>query len=135
MLYDQQSRGQIMDAVQNLFKKTALFLVIALAVAIPGRAQAPSFTAPGTVSLSGSGGQDVTIGSTGDSITFTFTTVYSAGDPSWLNVSGGLPPLTTPRTLAFNLGNTAGLTQGTHTATVTLHATSPSGVAAANITV
>ena len=117
-----------MDAVQHFFNKTALFLVIALAVATPGRAAAPVFSVPGTVTLSGSGGQDVPVNSTGGdcatppcSITFSTSTAYAnTADPNWLTISGGNA---TPTTLAFNLGSTAGLAAGTHTATVTLHAT------------
>src|SRR5437667_1794000 len=140
MLYDQQSRGKIMDAAQNLFKKTALFLVIALAVAIPGRAQAPAFTAPGAITLSGTGGQDVTIGSTGGScamppcsIAFSTSKTYSGGDPNWLTVSGDTSK--TPTTLTFFQSGAGLLSAGTHTATVTLHATDGSGAADVNIPV
>ena len=96
---------------------------------------------PTSVSLSGTGGQTVPVTSSGSptqEITYTIGAPNYSGDSTnnnginWLTVSGGT---TTPSNLNFNLFQTAGLSQGTHTATVTLTPSAPAGVTAVVITV
>ncbi len=125
-----------MDAAHKLIKTAVLFLLVALLMAAPGWAQAPTLNVTTSVSLSGTGGQDVPVTSSGAQITYAIGAPDYSSDPStngaWLRVTGGT---TTPTTLAFNLGTVSGLSQGTHTATVTLMPDSVTGASAVMITV
>jgi uncharacterized protein (TIGR03437 family) len=128
-----------MDATCNYLKNTGLFFGIALAlVAVPARAQTAAFSLSSTsinLNQSTSTGS-VTVTSTGDPITFTPTISYAA-DPNtnnnWLKISSATPA-TTPNTVFVQL-NVPPVLPGTYTATVTLTASSPTGVAPATITV
>jgi uncharacterized protein (TIGR03437 family) len=113
-----------MDAAHKLIKTAGLLFAVALLLAVPGWSQTTLNVSSASVSLSGTGGQTVSVTSSGSPITYTTATVYSSdsGSSMWLAVSGGT---TTPAQLTFSIFNTAGLSQGTHTATVTLTPTDP----------
>ncbi len=129
-----------MDAANRLIKTAGLLFVIALLLAAPGWAQTPVLNVPPTVSLSGTGGQNVNVTSTPPSTPITFTIgapQYAADNNgvafgSWLVVNGGT---TTPTTLSFGPGNFSGLQQGTHTATVTLTPNATTGAVPVTTTV
>lgn len=71
--------------------------------------------------------QSVAVSTAAGATSYSISTVYGAGDPTWLNVSGGLAP--------GNLSiapNRTDLSPGTHTATITL---TPSAGASINVSV
>src|SRR5262245_36777488 len=117
-----------MDAAIRIFRNNKYLLsFIALALALTASASAqPAFTLnTNTVTFNQSIiGAAVQVTSTSDPITFSVAKTYLVGgNNAWLNVSSGG---TTPSTIEFSVGNTAGLSAGTaYTATVTLNATSP----------
>jgi uncharacterized protein (TIGR03437 family) len=90
------------------------------------------------VSLSGTQGQNVSITSSvaATQITYAIGAPDYSSDSStngrWLTVQGGT---TTPATLSFNIFQTSGLSQGTHTASVTLTPDASTGAAALVINV
>jgi uncharacterized protein (TIGR03437 family) len=113
-----------MDAAHKLIKTTGLLFVIALLMAAPGWSQTPALNAPTSVTLTGgSPSQLVTITSSVPSTPITFTignpdySSDSSTNGAWLRVIGGT---TTPASLQFAIFQTSGLSQGTHTASVTL---------------
>src|SRR6185312_3498583 len=123
MLYDRHGRGINMHAAHKLLKNSGLLSLIALAsiLPVPGPAQtAPAFSLDRTtVSLN----QQATFGSvavtsTGAAITFTPTISYAAdgGNNAWLQLAPG-GSRTTPASVDVQIGNVAGLVQGTYTAT------------------
>jgi uncharacterized protein (TIGR03437 family) len=124
-----------MDAAHRLTIRAGLLFLTALLMVAPGLAQ-PTLQVATSVTLAGTGGQNLNVTSSGDAITYTIgAPVYSADNNGvhWLGVTGGT---TTPATLSFNVIATAGLAQGTHTATVTLTPTPPpAGVQPVTITV
>src|ERR1017187_7323196 len=126
-----------MDAAQRLLKNSAILAATALLMATVGLAQ-PTLNVATSVTMAGTGGQDVSVTSSGSPTT---EITYAIGAPSyaadgggsWLGVTGGT---TTPASLSFSLAR-APLTGGAHVATVTLTpdpVLSP-GVAAVTITV
>jgi uncharacterized protein (TIGR03437 family) len=139
-----------MDAAFAAFKKTAFFFSLALLAATPRLAQAdtPSFTSPPagytyqlvsgiSNSVNVTGSDDTAL--TPQLIGFKALVTYASGDQPWLEVgsdstagaggtcSGASTSYQTPITLSLQLGCYTPNT-GTHTATVKLVATSPSGV-------
>ena len=126
-----------MDAAQRLLKNSAILAATALLMATIGLAQ-PTLNVATSVTMAGTGGQDVSVTSSGSPTT---EITYAIGAPSyaadgggsWLGVTGGT---TTPASLSFSLAR-APLTGGAHVATVMLTpdpVLSP-GVAAVTITV
>src|ERR1039457_7249187 len=126
-----------MDAAQRLLKNSAILAATALLMATIGLAQ-PTLNVATNVTMAGTGGQDVSVTSSGSPTT---EITYAIGAPSyaadgggsWLGGTGGT---TTPASLSFSLAR-APLTGGAHVATVMLTpdpVLSP-GVAAVTITV
>src|ERR1035441_1976336 len=126
-----------MDAAQRLLKNSAILAATALLMATVGLAQ-PTLNVATSVTMAGTGGQDVSVTSSGSPTT---EITYAIGAPSyaadgggsWLGVTGAT---TTPASLSFSLAR-APLTGGAHVATVMLPpdpVLSP-GVAAVTITV
>ncbi|HXB68256.1 MAG TPA: hypothetical protein VNY05_08435 [Candidatus Acidoferrales bacterium] len=131
-----------MDAAYTLFKKTSLFFALALFVTAGVLKAQPSFSSPTTgasFALTTGGGQVGVSGSADASTPITYSaaitgTTVPPGDPAtWVTISGGATG-TTPGTITFQLVNT-GSFQGTYSATVTLSATSPTGVTQVTFTV
>src|SRR6266540_3963544 len=115
------AEDKLMDAAHKLIKATCFLLAIAFLLAAPGWAQTPTLVVTTSVTLSGTGGQNVNVTS---SATPTTEITYAIGNPpysndnnrvpiNWLRVTG---ETTTPALLSFNLFQTSGLIQGTHTA-------------------
>jgi len=140
-----------MDAARthSTHLRLSLLVLIALTLSAPVWAQSPSFqlssttvTCSSTFCANPPGGQ-VVVGSTGAAITYSATLTYDPNDSGnngrWLVVNpngGGLVTGTdNGGTLNFSLGSAQGLSQGSHQATVTLHATDGSGAADATITI
>src|ERR1017187_9187011 len=125
-----------MDAAQRLLKNSAILAATALLMATIGLAQ-PTLNVATNVTMAGTGGQDVSVTSSGSPTT---EITYAIGAPSyaadgggsWLGVPSGSQ--TTPASLSFSLAR-APLTGGAHVATVTLTPTSPANAAAVTITV
>ena len=125
-----------MDAAQRLLKNSAILAATALLMATIGLAQ-PTLNVATSVTMAGTGGQDVSVTSSGSPTT---EITYAIGAPSyaadgggsWLGVPSGSQ--TTPASLSFSLAR-APLTGGAHVATVTLTPTSPANAAAVTITV
>src|ERR1039457_4246339 len=125
-----------MDAAQRLLKNSAILAATALLMATVGLAQ-PTLNVATSVTMAGTGGQDVSVTSSGSPTT---EITYAIGAPSyaadgggsWLGVPSGSQ--TTPASLSFSLAR-APLTGGAHVATVTLTPTSPANAAAVTITV
>src|SRR4051812_45752432 len=116
-----------MDAAQKTHTNTRLSLLIALAfvAAAPGWSQTFALSTTSVTLNQSVTGADVTVGSSGDPITFNTSKTY-AGDGSngiWLSVNPS--SATTPATVSVNIANVAGLGVGTFTATVTLTSTAP----------
>ncbi|HJZ96186.1 MAG TPA: hypothetical protein VKE70_06750, partial [Candidatus Solibacter sp.] len=138
-----------MDAAQKLstYIRLSLLPLIALALSSTAWGDTQFSLSSNTVSCSGTScpspaGGVVSVNSTGDQITYTVGAPdYSvdASNPThfnWLSVSPVGGGQTTPGSIFFNFVSASGLTQGPHSATVTLHATIPaSGVNDAVITV
>ena len=138
-----------MDAVHNRIaipKIAFLLLTAALLVAAPWQALAqPAFSlSSNSVSLSGATGGAITVSSTGSPITYTAVVTYPAGTTAWLSVnnsnpianSGSAGSFTTQNSLAFSLGQSPPCNNCTSvTATVTLTASSPTGVSSVQIPV
>jgi hypothetical protein len=140
-----------MDAARthSTHLRLSLLVLIALTLSAPVWAQSPSFqlssttvTCSSTFCANPPGGQ-VVVGSTGAAITYSATLTYDPNDSGnngrWLVVNpngGGLVTGTdNGGTLNFSLGSAQGLSQGSHQATVTLHATDGSGAADSTITI
>src|SRR5664279_126069 len=125
-----------MDAAQRLLKNSAILAATTLLMATIGLAQ-PNLIVPTSVSMSGTGGQDVSVSSSGSPATEIAYSignpVYADSDTGWLAVNG-FGYTQTPAQLSFTLAR-APQTGGTHQATVTLTPSSPAGVAAVTITV
>src|ERR1035437_405444 len=93
-----------MDAAQRLLKNSAILAATALLMATVGLAQ-PTLNVATSVTMAGTGGQDVSVTSSGSPTT---EITYSIGAPSyaadgggsWLGVTGGT---TTPASLSFTL--------------------------------
>src|ERR1035441_9393110 len=123
-----------MDAAQRLLKNSAILAATALLMATVGLAQ-PTLNVATSVTMAGTGGQDVSVTSSGSPTT---EITYAIGAPSyaadgggsWLGVPSGSQ--TTPASLSFSLAR-APLTGGAHVATVTLTPTSPANAAAVTI--
>src|ERR1017187_11680 len=121
-----------MDAAQRLLKNTAILAATALLMATIGLAQ-PTLNVATSVTMAGTGGQDVSVTSSGSPTT---EITYAIGAPSyaadgggsWLGVPSGSQ--TTPASLSFSLAR-APLTGGAHVATATLTPTPPPANAAA----
>src|ERR1035438_3204660 len=124
-----------MDA-QRLLKNLAILATSTLLMATIGLAQ-PTLLVPTSVSMSGTGGQDVNVTSSGSpttEISYSIgSPVYLDSDSGWLGVNG-FGYTQTPAPLSFSLVR-APQTGGQHQATVTLTPSSPAGVAAVTITV
>jgi uncharacterized protein (TIGR03437 family) len=132
-----------MDAAQKLSTRLSLLLLIALTLSAPAWAyDTPQFslssntvTCVGTSCPPGS----VSVGSTGDQITYTVSAPDYSNDTgsngAWLRISPTGAGQTTPGTIQFSLGTSSGLSQGSHTAVVHLNASAPAGVNPVNITV
>ena len=141
------------DAKTHLNRIAFIFLTVALAIAVPWSAQAQQFSqsAYGPIQLSVPGQSSVPISGTEDTnpasatnITFTASSItYGTGDNAWLEVGNDssctgasaqtyVTPASVTLTGACRIGQ---LSYGTHTATVTLTASSPGGVTAATIQV
>src|ERR1039458_2217459 len=105
-----------MDAAQRLLKNSAILAATALLMATVGLAQ-PTLNVATSVTMAGTGGQDVSVTSSGSPTT---EITYAIGAPSyaadgggsWLGVTGGT---TTPASLSFSLAR-APLTGGIHSA-------------------
>src|ERR1022692_1788301 len=125
-----------MDAAQRLLKNSAILAATALLMATVGLAQ-PTLNVATSVTMAGTGGQDVSVTSSGSPAT---EITYAIGAPSYAADGGGswsgVPSgsQTTPALLSFSLAR-APLTGGAHQATVTLTPTSPANAAAVTITV
>src|ERR1035437_8301173 len=126
-----------MDAAQRLLKNSAILAATALLMATVGLAQ-PTLNVATSVTMAGTGGQDVSVTSSGSPTT---EITYAIGAPSyaadgggsWLGVTGDT---TRPASVSFSLAR-APLTGCAHVATVMLTpdpVLSP-GVAAVTITV
>src|ERR1035437_9803873 len=124
-----------MDAAQRLLKNSAILAATALLMATVGLAQ-PTLNVATSVTMAGTGGQDVTVTSSGSPTT---EISYSIGAPSyaadgggsWLGVTGGT---TTPASLSFSLAR-APFTGGAPAATAPLPPSPPANAAAVTITV
>ena len=125
-----------MDAAQRLLKNSAILAATALLMATVGLAQ-PTLNVATNVTMAGTGGQDVTVTSSGSpttEISYSIgSPVYLDSDSGWLGVNG-FGYTQTPAPLSFSLAR-APQTGGQHQATVTLTPSSPAGVAAVTITV
>ena len=125
-----------MDAAQRLLKNSAILAATALLMATIGLAQ-PTLNVATSVTMAGTGGQDVSVTSSGSpttEISYSIgSPVYLDSDSGWLGVNG-FGYTQTPAPLSFNLAR-APQTAGQHQATVTLTPSSPAGVAAVTITV
>src|ERR1017187_6133987 len=125
-----------MDAAQRLLKNSAILAATALLMATVGLAQ-PTLNVATNVTMAGTGGQDVTVTSSGSpttEISYSIgSPVYLDSDSGWLGVNG-FGYTQTPAPLSFSLVR-APQTGGQHQATVTLTPSSPAGVAAVTITV
>src|SRR5258708_2013628 len=119
-----------MDAAEKNHTKIRLFLVIALALvaAAPGWAQTFSLSATNVNFNQSVTGADISVGSTGDPITFTTATSYASdgGNGAWLRVNQ--VGSSTPSTVQLNVASVAGLPAGSYTATVTLTSSAPAGI-------
>jgi len=118
MVYHQFGRGTIMDAAHKLIKNIALFLALALLVAVPGRSQSQLSATPNPVALSGTNlNVAVTTGGSGP-----YTITPSGG---FFSVSGGG---NAPDSFTVSVSNTGCSNGGvTCNGSITLHPTSPSG--------
>jgi trimeric autotransporter adhesin len=132
-----------MDAAQINLKKTSL-LVAAAVLSLTGWSASaiaqPSITTCGSVSLTSQNFQaQCVVSSTGADIPFTASIGVTAGDPAtWIHVnpsSGTATAAGTP--LVISLGETAGLSATSHTATITLTPATgaPAGSTGGTITV
>src|SRR4051794_30559076 len=116
-----------MDAAHKTHTPARHLLLIALATLMttPGWSQTPAFSlSTNAVNLNQSvTGTTVTVGSTGDAITFTPSISYTGtgGNGAWLQVIPNSAQ-TTPAGLGIQLGNLAGMAAGTYTSTVNLTA-------------
>ena len=124
-----------MDAAQKLLKTSALVFVVALLMAVPGWAQPQLVPDSTSVTIPNTGSAFTGLHSSvpGSEITYTIAKSYadnSSGD--WLVVTPS--GTTTPATLTFSLLNFRPPAPGAG-ATVTLHPTSPAGVADVSISV
>jgi len=118
-----------MDAAYQLLKKAVLFSAVALFVPFGLNADVPVFNNPGTVTLAGTGGIEITLTSSGAPIAYTaslsnFQPAPSGTQLPWVVISTGATG-TTPHTLGFGLGQPQG--SGAFTATCTVTATDGSG--------
>jgi uncharacterized protein (TIGR03437 family) len=135
------------DAKTHLNRIAFIFLTLALVIAAPWSAQAQTFTQTtyGPVQLAVPGGSQVTIAGTEDTgtptapITFTASSItYGSSDRPWLEVGSDASctgsssiHYTTPATIGLNVLCYSGqLLTGSHTATVNLTSTSPTGLSA-----
>jgi len=116
-----------MDAAQKLYKNTGLFLLTALALAVPASAQIPAFNlSANSVTLNQSVTSGVvTVSSSGTAISFRASISYAVdgGSGIWLRFSQGVTSstdLATPKSLGVEIASVAGSTIGLHQATVTL---------------
>jgi uncharacterized protein (TIGR03437 family) len=139
-----------MDAANLSIKRTALSLAFALLIPAAAFAQTTQTTtafslSSTSVTLVGQNAQTVTVASTTDPATeITYNVAIASDSQNWLCVNNSFTGLTglitsgTTSTLTLSVGNCGqdliNFT-GAHTASVTLTATSPSGVAAATILV
>ncbi len=129
-----------MDAAYTTLKKAVLFLSFTLvSLGIWGSpANAQSIVTCGSVQLTSQTFQvPCAVYSTGAAITYTSSVLVSGGDPAnWVSLN---PPSGTVTSASQNfvvqLQNTAGLSSGTHTATINLTATSPAGATSGTISV
>ena len=106
-----------MDAAHKLLKKTALFLVTALAIVAPLHAQSLVVSST-TVNLAGNQAQSISVTSSGTNIS------YTATGPTWVRLSS-LNAFTTPDTLFFQIQSNCGTLPCT--GQVTLHPATSSG--------
>src|SRR5215831_13196517 len=120
-----------MDAVQKLLKSSFLFPVLLIALLSAAPAWGQQFVlSSNTVTCAGTscpGNGTVNITSTGANIQYSVSQPNYSSDTGtngiWLVVTPTGGPNTTPGSVTFSLGNLSGLTQGFHTATVTITAT------------
>jgi uncharacterized protein (TIGR03437 family) len=134
-----------MDAANKLYTRLSLLLLIALTLSAPAWGfDGPQFSlSTNTINCVGTSCPPgfVTVNSTTtDVITYSVSAPDYSNDPGtngrWLVVSPTGGGQTTPGQINFSLGSASGLTQGGHTAIVTLTATSPAtGVNSVQITV
>ncbi len=129
-----------MDAAYTTLKKAVLFLsftLVSLGFWI-SPAHAQSISTCGQVSLTSQTFQvPCAVSSTGADITYTSSVVVSGGDPAnWVSINPSSGTITSAsQNFVVQLQNTAGLSSGTHTATIRLTPTSPAGATGGAISV
>ncbi len=128
-----------MDAAYITLKKTALLLAFALLClgSWSSTANAQSLSTCGTVALTSQTFQaQCNVSSSGAAVTFSGSITYSDSTQGWLSVNS-LSSQSTPATLVVGLGSTAILNAnpGSHSATITLTPSAPSGATGATISV
>jgi uncharacterized protein (TIGR03437 family) len=125
-----------MDAAQKLLKNVAILTAAVLLLSTVGLAT--TLVAPASVAIGATGSNTASVTSS-DATVITYTVgspAYSGGDPAWLTVSpSGSTTTAATASLFFQARNAAGLAAAVHTATVVLAPTTPTGLAAVQITV
>ena len=127
-----------MDAAYITLKKAFLFLSFAL-VSVgfwSSPANAQSIVTCGSVGLTSQNFQvQCAVYSTGADITYTSSVVVSGGDPAgWVSLNPSSGTVTSAsQNFVVQLQNTAGLSSGTHTATIRLIPTAPAGATGGTI--
>ena len=121
-----------MDAAYTTLKKAVLFLSFTLVSlgfwSSPANAQ--TIVTCGSVQLTSQNFQvPCAVYSTGADITYTSSVVVSGGDPAgWVSLNPSSGTVTSAsQNFVVQLQNTAGLSGGTHTATIRLTPTAPAG--------
>jgi uncharacterized protein (TIGR03437 family) len=124
-----------MDAVRkhSTHIRLSLLVIIALTLSAPVWAQPTFQLSSNSISCTGTSCPPgfVSVNSSGSQITYTVSAPDYSGDTgtngAWINVSPTGGGQTTPGTINFSLGSSAGLSGGSHTAVVHLTGTSPAG--------